>query len=159
MKLTVRTLLIVCAMCCAATGVLAHHAFGSLFDSARVTKNKGVISTLALQSPHSLLFVDSPGKDGTIEHWALELPTANQLNATQLGRGVFNPGDAIEFCGFETKDGVDSIRTYQSPEPISLSLKSIPRPVLRGKLISPAVVVLATGREIVWKKDEQCPSR
>jgi hypothetical protein len=72
--------------------------------------------------------------------------------------GVVNPGEMIEFCGYATRDGVDPFKSYQRPEPISLSLKSIPRPILTGRLVAPARVVLASGQEIFRTKEDRCPS-
>jgi hypothetical protein len=135
--------------------LFAHHAVWSMYDSTRVVKRKAVIVRFALLDPHSLVFVDSTDANGQVEHWALEAPNLVGLGQRNLVNDVFKPGDAIEFCGYATKDGVDAFKSHQEPEPISLSLKSIPRPVLTGKLLFPEVLVLASGRRVQWATDER----
>jgi len=143
------------AVCLLVGSLSAHHAVWSTFDSTRVVKRKGVITRFALLHPHSLIFVDSTEANGQVEHWALEAPTALALVRTNQNKGVFNPGDTIEFCGYATKDGVRAVTSHQEPEPISLSLKNVPRPVVTGRLIFPELVVLASGQRIQWPTDER----
>jgi len=149
--------LIAAAMLCLAAGSLfAHHAFGSLYDVNRIVRQKGVIMMFAQLNPHSLLFVDSTDANGQVEHWVLEGPGTGGMTALKLDRNVLKPGDAIEFCGYATKEGIEPLKSYQTPEPITLSLKSIPRPIFTGKLISPAVIVLANSQRVVWGRESSC---
>ena len=122
---------------------LAHHAFGSVYDSNRFVRAKGVVVLYAEMNPHSLIFVDSTDANGVVEHFALETAMPQQMKR-YFGSGI-KPGSTIEFCGYATKDGVSPTKSYQSPEPISLSLKSIPRPIYTGKLIAPEMYVLEGG--------------
>lgn len=107
-------------------------------------------------NPHSLIFVDSMDASGHVEHWALEGPNTGGMAALKLNTIVLRSGDAIEFCGYATKEGVDPLRLYQSPEPITLSLKSIPRPIFTGKLISPALMLLASGQRVEFGREPLC---
>jgi len=134
---------------CLSGPLLAHHAFGSLYDGDRVVRQKGVITLFARLNPHSLIFVDSTDANGVVQHWVLEAQPAVIM-------GQFKPGGTIEFCGYGTKDGVDAFKSYQSPEPISLSLKSVPRPVYTGKLIAPETVTLGSGEKFVWNWEKKC---
>ena len=134
----------------------AHHAFASLYDANRIVRQKGVIAMIAQLNPHSLLFVDSTNASGQVEHWAIEGPNIGGMTALKLDRNVLKPGEAIAFCGYATKEGIDPLRSFQSPEPITLSLKSIPRPIFTGKLISPALIVLASGQRVELNRESSC---
>jgi hypothetical protein len=139
-----------------ATGsLLGHHAFGSLFDATRMLRHKGVIVAIAKINPHSLIFVDSTDANGVVEHWALEVAAARQLVQRGLGDNVLKPGAKIEFCGYRTKDGIDPRLSYRSQEPISLSLKSIPRPVYSGLLIAPEWMGI-DGKPPQLPRDSKC---
>jgi hypothetical protein len=132
--------------------LVLHHAFGSMYDSNRVVRAKGVIMLFANVNPHSLIFVDSTDANG-VEHWALESLNMQQMRSIQ---NAIKPGGVIEFCGYATKDGVPATKSYQSPEPISLSLKSIPRPIWTGNLISPEIITLANGEKIGRATNSKC---
>jgi hypothetical protein len=127
----------------------AHHAFASEFDEARVVKFKGTVMLIVRKNPHGLIFVDAQNDSGVTDHWALETPSANQLDGIGLGiKGTLKVGDTVEACGFATKDGIDPMKSYQAPEPISLSLKSIPREISTGRLIWPEILTLPDGRKL-----------
>jgi len=140
----------------AAGSLLAHHAFASQYDANRIVRQHGVIMLFAQLNPHSLIFVDSKDANGQIEHWALEGSNTDGMTRLNLDRNTLQPGDAIEFCGYATKEGVEPLKSYQRPEPITLSLKSIPRPIFTGKLVSPALIVLASGRRVEWRSESPC---
>ena len=128
---------------------LAHHAFDSEFDPMKVVKIQGVVTMIARMNPHSLIFVDARNDKGVGEYWAVETLPALQLNAYGLGpTGSLKVGDKIEGCGFTTKDGVAAMKSYQAQEPISESLKSIPRPIFSGRLVSPKVLTLPGGKKL-----------
>ena len=128
---------------------LAHHAFASEFDETKVVRFQGTVMMIAQKNPHSLIFVDARNDKGDTEHWAIETLSARQMNAFGLGvRGSLNVGDKLEVCGFATKDGVEPMKSYQAPEPISLSLKSIPRPIFTGRLMFPDLLSLPDGRKL-----------
>jgi hypothetical protein len=148
-------LLLGALMCVTAGSLFAHHAVWSIYDSAKVVQRKGVIVRFAQLSPHNLVFVDSTGANGEMEHWALEAPSIVGLGQRNPATQVFKPGDAIEFCGYETKGGIAALKSHQEPEPISLSLKNVPRPVVTGRLLYPEVLVLASGQRVQWATDER----
>ena len=128
----------------------AHHAFGSEFDEAKIVQFKGAVQLIAWMNPHGLIFVDSRNDKGETEHWTLETLTPTQLGTFGLGKASLKVGDIIEVCGVATKDGIDPLKSYQAPEPISLSLKSIPRPVFTGKLIWPKTLTLPNGQKVTF---------
>ena len=149
------SLLVSAALCFTVGSLFAHHAVWATYANTKMLKRKGVITRFALVNPHSLVFVDSVDPSGQVEHWALETPNVAGLATKNLGKDVFKPGDTVEFCGYATKDGVPATKSYQDPEPISLSLKNIPRPVVTGRLIYPELLVLASGQRVQWATDER----
>jgi hypothetical protein len=128
----------------------AHHAFASEFDETKIVKFKGTVTLIARMNPHGLIFVDARNDKGDTEHWAIETLSALQMDAYGLGvKGSLTVGDKLEVCGFATKDGVEPMKSYQSPEPISLSLKSIPRPIFTGRLMFASSLTLPDGRKLL----------
>jgi len=127
----------------------SHHAFASEFDEKRIVKFQGIVTMIAQMNPHGLIYVDAKNDKGDTEPWAIETLSARQMDAYGLGvNGLLHVGDKIEVCGFATKDGVDPMKSYQAPEPISLSLKSIPRPIFTGRLMYPRNLSLPDGRKL-----------
>ena len=130
--------------------LLAHHALATEFDESKTVKLKGVVKVVAYTNPHAFIYVDAPNDKGDTERWALETLGTNQLNAYGLGRTSLKVGDVIEVCGFATKEGVNPLKSHQEPEPISLSLKAIPREVFTGRLIWLTAVTLPDGRKLAF---------
>jgi len=147
----------VLALLLAAGSLSAHHAFASLFDVQKVNKLKGIVKLVVWANPHSLIFMDTMDANGQVEHYAIEGPSTLQMHALGLDQRTIMAGDTLEVCGYGTKDGVDPLRSFAPPEPISLSLKSIPRETSTGRLISPATMSL-NGRKIIANTQETCSS-
>jgi hypothetical protein len=156
MKEKARIAFAVLGMTLAAGSLFAHHAFALLFDAERVHNLKGVVTKFVWANPHSLIFLDTRGFDGQLEHWAIEAPSIGSLTRMGLDKTTFKPGDTLEVCGYGTKDGVDPMRSFTPPEPISLSLKLIPRPTSTGQLVSPAILTLSSGQKLVWSSTGKC---
>src|SRR5688500_4485558 len=72
----------------AATGsLLAHHSLAR-FGTTTAVRVKGVIAHVAWVNPHSILYVDEMGTDGTIQRWAAEGPGSHQLDRLGIGKDV-----------------------------------------------------------------------
>jgi len=140
----------------ASGSLFAHHAFGSLFDIQRMHRLKGVVTSFVLANPHSLIFLDTKDANGQVEHWAIEGRPTNQWLGIGLDRTPIKVGDSLEVCGYSTKDGVEAFRSYTPPEPISLSLRAIPRETFRGRLIFPELLTLPGGKMFTWKVPGPC---
>jgi hypothetical protein len=134
------------ALLLTAGSLSGHHSFAGVFDGGRVINLKGVITRFELLNPHSMMFVETKGAGGEIQHWVLEGPAVGQLDRRGINKDSFKTGVTIEACGYQTKDGVASV--YTAAEPISLSLKANPRP--SGRLISAELLTLASGEKVVW---------
>ena len=128
----------------------AHHSFGGVFDAKKVVNIKGVIVSFEMFNPHSLMFVDTKSQNGEVEHWALEGPAPIQLARMGVDKAAFSAGNAIEACGYATKDDVEALKTFTPPEPISLSLKANAGKPVTGRLVSAELLTLPSGQKIVW---------
>ena len=57
----------------------AHHSFAAEFDERKPVTVKGTITRMDWVNPHSWLYIDVKGPDGTVQSWALEFGSPNQL--------------------------------------------------------------------------------
>ena len=134
-----------------ASSVFAHHSFAPVFDADKVVSLKGVITRFEWVNPHSFIFVETKGASGAVEHWALEGPPPTQLTRMNFDKSSLKVGDPIEFCGYATRDGIEPIKSVSASEPISLSLKSMPREVSSGRVINTELLTFPDGRSMVWQ--------
>jgi hypothetical protein len=122
----------------------AHHSLAE-FDTTTAVKVKGVIVLFDRVNPHSILFVDEERANGHIQRWAVDGPGALQLTRMGIDKVALKAGDAIEVCGYVTREGVASQRTV-SMEPIHfLGLKSI-----SGRRLTGEVLVTPDGEKRQW---------
>ena len=89
--------------------LFAHHAFGPTFDAEKVVRIKGVVTRFEWVNPHSYIIVDLKGDDGKTKQWALEGPAPNQLTRRGYAMTSIKPGDAVEACGYGTRDAAPKI--------------------------------------------------
>jgi hypothetical protein len=57
----------------------AHHSFAAEFDESKPVTVKGTITRMDWVNPHSWLYIDVKAPDGTVQSWALEFGSPNQL--------------------------------------------------------------------------------
>ena len=119
--------------------LLALHSL-SRFDTTTPVRVKGVIVRFEVLNPHSILFVDQNGADGEVQRWAVEGPSAFQLNRTGFAKDVLKPGAVVEFCGYAPKEAV--IWQLASADPKAVSTA--------GRLINAEVLVLPDGQQQNW---------
>lgn len=85
----------------------AHHAFVAEFDPDQPIQLVGVITEVQLINPHSWIFIDVTGEDGTVENWAIEGGTPNTLFRKGINRNTLAIGTEIMVDGYRARDGLN----------------------------------------------------
>ena len=89
----------------------AHHSFASQFDGTISVTLQGVVTSVEMVNPHSVIYIDV-NTHGAIERWALEGPGAGQAQRRGWGRDfIIKPGDTLGACGYLTKRDAAATRT------------------------------------------------
>jgi hypothetical protein len=81
----------------------AHHSLVQ-FDTSTPVWLKGRVVRFDRFNPHSRILVDQAKEDGHPQRWAVDGPAPNALARMGIGDDFLKPGDAIEVCGFVTKE-------------------------------------------------------
>ena len=89
----------------AGTAVSAHHAFSAEFDANKPLKFKGTLTKMEWVNPHVWLHMDVKMPDGTVENWAFEAGTPNNLFRRGFTKESMKPGIEIVVDGYQAKDG------------------------------------------------------
>ena len=77
----------------------AHHSFGGTYNVDRQITLKGKIVQLTLRSPHSFVYVEVAGADGSSERWTIEGASAQQFAQQGFDKDAFKVGDPVEVVG------------------------------------------------------------
>lgn len=106
----VRPVALFSAIACLGLGVaslpaLAHHAFAAEYDGDKPIDLKGVVTKARWVNPHSWLYFDVKGGDGTVTNWGVEMGAPNALAGKGLLKTDLQPGAEIRVQGFRAKNG------------------------------------------------------
>jgi hypothetical protein len=114
--------------------LVAHHALTN-FETTMAVRVKGTVVQFHRINPHSFIMLEESGTP-----WAVEGPSAFQLDRRGVARDFLEAGDVIEVCGYLPKE-----RTiWQMAIPDSTA------PSLAGRLINAEALVTPDGREQSW---------
>ena len=122
-----------------AGSLLAHHSIVA-FDTTTAVRVKGKVVQFYPINPHSVIFLEQKGDDGTTQRWAAEGPAVFQLNRRGLAKDVLKPGDVVEVCGYVPKER--TVWQIVSPDPNAISLA--------GRLINAEVLTMPDGQVQSW---------
>ena len=84
---------------------LAHHAFSAEFDAQKPFELKGVVTKGKWVNPHSWVYVDVTGADGTVTNWGFEFGSPFALKQKGLTKATLPAGTAVTVKGYLAKDG------------------------------------------------------
>jgi hypothetical protein len=88
-----------------ASPALAHHGFAGRYDEEHPITVMGTVVEVQFLNPHSFIFFDVTGKNGT-QRWQAELGGAAQLQRTEgWTRTTLKAGDKITILGPQNKNG------------------------------------------------------
>jgi hypothetical protein len=85
--------------------VHAHHAFSAEFDADKPIDLQGVVTKVKWVNPHSWLYFDVRGADGTVTNWGVEFGAPNQLATIGLKKSDVAPGTPVHIKGYLAKNG------------------------------------------------------
>ena len=88
--------------------LLAHHGKGA-FDMEKVTVVKGTVTKFEFINPHTLIFVDSVGDNGSVEHWIAESSSNNHLGRGGYDKNSVKPGEQVIVTGHRARNGSNTL--------------------------------------------------
>lgn len=83
----------------------AHHAFAAEFDADQKIDLHGTVTKLKWVNPHSWLYFDVKGADGTVTNWGVEFGAPNQLTNRGLKKSDIVIGSEVHIVGYRAKNG------------------------------------------------------
>ena len=83
----------------------AHHAFAAAFDENRPINLQGTVTKVELVNPHSWIWIDVKGKDGTVVNWGIEGGPPSNLFRNGITKGSLPVGTEIKLFGYGAKSG------------------------------------------------------
>jgi Family of unknown function (DUF6152) len=114
MKTTlVSVLALTAGMLAATVPMLAHHSFAAEFDGQKPLSVKGTVTKVDWVNPHSWIYIDVKGDDGTVANWGLETGPPNILYRAGWRKDSVKIGDVISVEGFAAKDGSHTMAARQ----------------------------------------------
>ena len=122
----------------AAGSLKAHHSI--LNHDPTPVRVKGTVVQIHRINPHSFVFVDQIGTDGTRQRWAVEGPSSLQLSRKNVAPDFLRAGDVIEVCGYVLRER--TMWQIASADPNAASLA--------GRLITAELLVMPDGRVESW---------
>ena len=84
---------------------IAHHSFAAEFDANKALTQKGIVTKIEWQNPHTYFYLDVTGTDGKVVNWGWEMGSPNGLMRMGWTRNTLKIGDAVTVEGSQAKDG------------------------------------------------------
>ena len=88
-----------------ASSAMAHHAFSAEFDAKQPLEIKGSVTKTKWVNPHSWIYLDVKGPDGTVTNWGFEFGSVSVLERVGLTRDKLPPGSEVTIKGFRSRNG------------------------------------------------------
>ena len=99
-----RSLTVIASLLLLGAPAFAHHGNSAYDETARVPI-KGVVTEFIWTNPHSQVYLDVKGKDGSIVHWAVETNSPGILTRAGWTRRSVKPGDEVTIVLCPAKNG------------------------------------------------------
>jgi hypothetical protein len=85
--------------------ILAHHSFAAEYDRNKPITLVGVVTKVEWQNPHIYFYVDVKGRDGGVEHWAVEGRAPSALYRAGWRKDSVPVGQQVTVEGWLAKSG------------------------------------------------------
>ena len=89
--------------------LFAHHG-ASVYDSAKLTTQKGTVVEYKFMNPHSELTIDVKDAAGKTQRWSAEANSLVSMSRIGWTKDMFKPGDQITVTGNAAKSGTYAMR-------------------------------------------------
>lgn len=83
----------------------AHHSFAAAFDETKPINLQGTIAKVELVNPHTWIWIDVKGKDGTVVTWGIEGGPPANLFRNGVTKNSLPIGTEIKLFGYQAKSG------------------------------------------------------
>jgi Family of unknown function (DUF6152) len=88
-----------------AVPALAHHAFAAEYDADQPLDLSGTVTKARWTNPHSWLYFDVKGADGSVTNWGVEFGAPNNLEGNGLKKADLQAGTKVRIQGYRSKNG------------------------------------------------------
>lgn len=88
-----------------AVPLVAHHSFAAAYDDKKPINLLGKVTKVELVNPHSWIWIEVKGKDGTVATWGIEGGPPINLFRNGLTKGSLPIGTEIKIFGYQAKTG------------------------------------------------------
>ena len=82
----------------------AHHS-GAMFEDARTLELSGTVTHFDYVNPHSWLYINVAGEDGSVTEWGFELDSPSRLRRIGVSPNHWQEGDRVIVRTRPLKDG------------------------------------------------------
>jgi hypothetical protein len=83
----------------------AHHSFAAAYDDKKPINLQGTVTKVELVNPHSWIWIDVKGKDGTVVNWGIEGGPPINLFRNGFTKASLPIGTEIKLFGYQAKSG------------------------------------------------------
>ena len=101
--------LVVMGICIVVAGsrvsLVAHHAFSAEFDANKPVDRKGSVTRVQWINPQVWVHLEVKQPDGSVQNWAFEAGTPNNLFRRGFTKNALLPGTEVQIDGYQAKDG------------------------------------------------------
>ncbi len=84
---------------------MAHHSFAAEFDIGKPVSVHGTVTKVDWVNPHSWIYVDVKGVDGSVTNWHFELGSPNALFRLGWKKDAVPQGIEVDISGYRAKTG------------------------------------------------------
>ena len=83
----------------------AHHSFAAAFDQNHPINLQGFVTKVELVNPHTWIWLDVKGPDGTVTNWGIEGGPPTNLLRNGITKTTLPVGTEIKLFGYQAKSG------------------------------------------------------